>query len=283
MEIKINNGELSATIRDLGAELISLTNGGKEYMWEGDPAFWGKHSPVLFPIVGTLKNNTYRHNGKDYSLPRHGFARERNFELVSREEHKAVFSLKVVNVTYEVYPFNFELIIGYELTAKSLVINYEVKNLADATMPFSLGAHPAFALPGNFDDYSLHFPEDKELTRYKLENDLVSDKTEEIELNNGNLPLSYNFFKDDALVMKELASQEISIMHNGSPYLTVAWQNFPHLGLWTKVGAPFICIEPWQGYADTPANNGNLSEKEGVINLAESGNRQFSISIAIPK
>lgn len=281
METTITNGALTATIRDLGAELISLKKDGKEYMWEGNPDFWGKHSPVLFPIVGTLKNNTYIHNGKEYALPRHGFARERNFAVTYQDESKVVFSLKADNVTYEVYPFNFELLLSYEIGDDSLKIGYEVKNNSEGKMPFSLGAHPAFALPGDFESYSLHFNDDNVLTRYKLENDLVSDKTEDVGLTEGNLPLTYDLFKDDALVMKKLNSSQITIMHNKVRHVAVKYQNFPHMGLWTKPGAPFICIEPWQGYADTPSNNGRLSDKEGVINLDAGSSAYFTIEIEI--
>lgn len=282
MEITITNGALSATIRDMGAELISLKKDGREYIWSGDPAFWGKHSPVLFPIVGTLKDNSYTHNGKSYSLPRHGFARERNFAVISQEKNRVTFSLKADNVTYEVYPFDFDLVITYVLETSSVSINYEVKNLsAETAMPFSLGAHPAFALPGKFEDYSLHFNKDEKLTRYKLENDLVSDKTEIVKLKNGNLPLNYALFKDDALVMKEISSKEVAIKKGDKPYLRVGYKNFPHMGLWTKTGAPFICIEPWQGYADTPSNNGNLSDKEGIINLKGDGAAHFNLTIEI--
>jgi galactose mutarotase-like enzyme len=281
LETTIKCGLLSATIRHMGAELISLKRNGKEYMWNGDPAFWGKHSPVLFPIVGTLKDNSYFHDGKKYSLPRHGFARERNFEVFSQDEDKVSFSLKADNVTYEVYPFNFELILTYVISDDSLSIEYSVENLSGDVMPFSLGAHPAFALNGNFEDYSLYFDADESLTRYKLENDLVYDSIETIKLEKGNLPLTYSLFKDDALVMKQLSSKEITIEKSKQPYLTLKYHNFPHMGLWTKTGASFICIEPWQGYADTHSNNGNLSDKEGVINLLPGSKAFFSLRIEI--
>jgi len=283
LEITIANGQLSATIRDMGAELVSLKKDGKEYMWNGDPAFWGKHSPVLFPVVGTLKNNTYIHNDKEYSLTRHGFARERNFEIISQEDNKAVFSLKSDSDSHKVYPFDFELTLTYIINDNSLSIEYLVRNLSGDVMPFSLGAHPAFALNGNFEDYSLYFNADESLTRYKLQNDLVSDTTEVIQLKNGNLQLHYSLFKDDALVIKQLSSREITIQKNDRAYLTVRYHNFPHMGLWTKPEAPFICIEPWQGYADTPSNNGNLSDKEGVINLSAESIANFRIEIEIPK
>lgn len=273
---------MSATIRNLGAELISLKKENKEYMWSGDAAFWGKHSPVLFPIVGTLKDNTYLHAGKEYSLPRHGLARERNFAIISKEDSRVSFSLKADKVTHEVYPFDFELIISYEVTDTSLIVNYMVNNLSGFDkMQFSLGAHPAFALPGGIEGYSLNFPEDSELVRYKLENDLVSDKTETIALKDVDLPLNYDLFKDDALVMKKLSSKEIMIKEGGKPYLSVSYQNFPHMGLWTKNGAPFICIEPWQGYADTPSNNGNLSEKEGIVTLGPHETAFFRLDIKV--
>ena len=181
----ISNSNLIAIINHLGAELISLrTKEKKEYIWEGNPKFWGKHSPILFPIVGTLKNNTYLFNGVEYHLSRHGFARDMEFTLAEKKENSVTLSLESNSETLLHYPFEFELQIQYTLEDATLEINYCVINKSDNRFPFSIGAHPAFALPGNFEDYTLAFEKIEPLEYTLLENDLVSSQTEIIESNN---------------------------------------------------------------------------------------------------
>ncbi len=164
MTTTISNSILTASIKHAGAELFSLKNNqNKEYIWEGNPNFWGKHSPILFPIVGTLKNNTYEVNGKEYQLPRHGFARDMEFQLIEKTGNSAVFSLESNEETLKKYPFEFELQLIYTIEGTSLNIEYIVINKNDEKMPFSIGAHPAIALPENFESYSLKFEKEESL------------------------------------------------------------------------------------------------------------------------
>lgn len=282
MNISISNNHLSATINTLGAELISLKDkGNKEYIWEGNPEFWGKHSPILFPIVGRLKNDAYSHNGKTYSLPRHGFAREMEFTTIEKSETKVVFSVSNTNETLINYPFHFELQISYTLVDANLKIGYEVINLNAFEMPFSIGAHPAFALPNSFENYELQFEKVEELIRYQLENDLISDKTISLPLQKNCLPLAYPLFENDALIFKKLESKSIAIAENNVPFLKINFDGFPSLGIWTKEKAPYICLEPWFGFADTNTNSGILTEKEGIqiINANENFKSEYSIEI----
>ncbi len=169
MTTTISNSDLTAQIKHLGAELFSLKNRkNKEYIWEGNPAFWGKHSPVLFPIVGTLKSNLFHYKESEYHLSRHGFAREMKFELVEKSEESATFSLISSIESKKVYPFDFELQICYSLEGKKLNIDYKVINKNDFIMPFSIGAHPAFALAKPFDNYALAFEYNEILKSYEL-------------------------------------------------------------------------------------------------------------------
>jgi len=278
----ISNSNLTAQINSLGAELFSLKNSkNKEYIWEGNPAFWGKHSPILFPIVGTLKNNSYHYNGIEYNLSRHGFAREMEFELIEKTENSVTFSLISSEETRKVYPFDFELQIIYSLDKSSLNIEYKVINKGKSQMPFSIGAHPAFSLPGNFENYSLEFEQDEPLEYHLLENDLISDKTKKLEVKNKILHLNYQLFENDALVFKSLQSKSLTILENSNPVLRVDFKDFPSLGIWTKSNAPFLCIEPWFGYSDTEENFGNLFEKEGItiLDCNEVFKSKFSIEI----
>ncbi|MDQ8014783.1 MAG: aldose 1-epimerase family protein [Flavobacterium nitrogenifigens] len=280
MTTTISNSILKASIKHAGAELFSIKdNQNNEYIWEGNPDFWGKHSPVLFPIVGTLKNNTYTINEKEYHLPRHGFARDMDFELIEKTENKAIFSLKSSEETLQKYPFEFELQLIYTLNEDALELEYKVINNGKEKMPFSIGAHPAIALSDNFEDYAFQFEKEENLKYYLLENDLISSKTKVLETKNNLVPLNYELFKNDALIFKTLESKSLTILNNSKPYIKVSYNDFPSLGIWTKENAPFVCIEPWLGYSDTDENSGDLYEKEGILILDK--NKTFSAKFSI--
>jgi len=278
----IKNSILKAEIKHFGAELISLkTNFNKEYIWEGNSEFWGKHSPILFPIVGSLKNNSFHHNETEYHLSRHGFARDMEFELIEATENSAVFFIQSSEETLKVYPFEFELQIIYTLDKNNLSIAYNVLNKGKSKMPFAIGAHPAFALPNQFENYAIVFEKEESLEYYLLENDLISNKTKKLEVHNKQVPLAYKLFEDDALIFKTIKSKSVTILENETPILTVHYENFPSLGIWTKMNAPFICIEPWFGYADTTENSGNIFEKEGIQILESNATFHSKFSIEI--
>jgi galactose mutarotase-like enzyme len=282
LDTTISNSILKASIKHAGAELFSLKdNQNKEYIWEGNPDFWGKHSPVLFPIVGTLKNNTYTIDKKEYQLSRHGFARDMEFKLVEKTGNSAVFSLESNAETLKKYPFEFELQLIYTLENTSLNIEYIVINKGETKMPFSIGAHPAIALPENFENYSFKFEKQEPLKYNLLENDLISNKTETLKTTENVVPLTYKLFENDALVFKTLESNSLTILENKKPYVQVDFEDFPSLGIWTKDQAPFVCIEPWFGYSDTADNSGDLFKKEGilVLEIDQSFHSQFSIKI----
>jgi galactose mutarotase-like enzyme len=280
--ITLSNSQISVEIKTLGAELCSIKNKlNREFMWEGNPNFWGKHSPILFPIVGTLKNNTFYHNNTKYTLTRHGFSRDMDFELIEKTENSATFSIQSNSVTLLNYPFEFELQIQYTLINTTVELDYKVVNKDNSEIPFSIGAHPAFALPSNFENYSLDFEKVEPLEYTLLENDLVSQQIEKIHTDTNRVPLTYELFKRDALIFKKLQSNSLSIIEKGKPILKVHFEDFPSLGIWTKVGAPFICIEPWFGYSDTTESNGNIFEKEGVIVLEANDTFQAKFSIEI--
>ena len=282
MTTTISNTILTAQIKHIGAELCSLKdNSNTEYIWNGNPEFWGKHSPILFPIVGTLKNNSYHYNDIEYHLSRHGFAREMNFELIDKQENSATFSLISSDETLKKYPFDFELHLIYTLENKSLKIEYKVINKGLSKMPFSIGAHPAFDLPNNFENYSLEFEKEEPLEFYLLEDGLISNSTAKIQLNKKQLHLNHKLFENDALVFKQIQSKSITILENSKPIIKVNYKDFPDLGIWTSTNAPFICIEPWFGYSDTVDLFGDLFEKEGiqVLDSNETFKSQFSIEI----
>ena len=279
--ITIESEKLKAVISPKGAELQSLINKetGIEYMWSGDAAYWGKYSPVLFPIVGTLKDDTYSYKDKMYQLPRHGFARERTFLKDQASPSEAVFTLNQDADTLKVYPFAFSLKLRYQLTGNSLTCTYEVANTGYNELLFSVGAHPAFAVPMVKDtiyaDYYLQFNVAEELFRWKLDNGLIADHAEPLPAENGKLPLVHELFYEDAIVLKNLQSNRITLGCTKHPHgLHFNFNNFPFFGIWAARDADFVCLEPWCGIADSVQHNQQLAEKEGIVKLAANAHWQ---------
>jgi len=273
--IKLDNEFLTVKINPKGAELTSLFNKETqlEYMWGGDPAVWGKHSPVLFPIVGTLKNNNYSYNGQSYSLSRHGFAREKNFAVDEHNNDEAVFVLVSDEESRGVFPFDFQLRLKYSLLANTLSVTYEVLNSDDQDLYFSIGAHPAFKLPlvpeTNYEDYFLEFEHQETEGRWPINKEGLMESSSLPVLNNTTvLPLSRKLFSKDALVFKSLKSSMVSLRSDKTPHgLEFEFSGFPFLGLWAAPGGDFICIEPWCGIADSVDTDQILQNKEGINKL----------------
>lgn len=283
MNTIISNNHISATINSKGAELTSLLalNTNKEYIWNANPAFWGKHSPILYPIVGTLKGNTYTYKNKLYSLSRHGFARDMVFDLLYKTSNEVVFALVSDETTKEFYPFDFELQIKYTIHNSSLNIVYKVINRGLDVLYYAIGGHPAFNLSSTIENYELLFECTENLLSFQLENDLISDKTNCIELKEKRLPLSYSLFKNDALIFKEMKSKQLQLIENNTALFNFRFNDFPNFGIWTKMNAPFICLEPWVGYSDVYNSSGHLIEKEGIQRLDCQSSKEYSFSIEI--
>ncbi|CAN5454649.1 aldose 1-epimerase family protein [soil metagenome] len=292
--ITLKNDTLTAIIEAKGAELQSMVHkNGIQYMWSGDAAFWGKHSPVLFPIVGSLKDDTYYYNDKAYKLPRHGFARDMVFTAKQVNEIEAVFTLKYSKKTLEVYPFPFTLKLRYQLQDNRLLCTYEVSNTGENDMYFSVGGHPAFALPlvkgTAYTDYFLLFSKAEALQRYKLIEGLTSDDKEMVETiackpgtENAaiKLQLKPELFYDDAIVLKHLQNYYTTLASNKHTHgLQFDFTGFPFLGIWAAKNAPFVCIEPWCGVTDTITHNQQLKDKEGIIGLKTKGSWQRTWSV----
>ena len=281
MNITIYNHLIKATINTLGAELIQLEKENHNYIWTIDETYWNKTSPILFPIVGRLKNDAYTIEGKTYELPRHGFARNFEFELENQTENTVVLLFTENQETLKHYPFQFELRLKYELIENSLKINYSILNKSQETMPFSIGAHPAFAIDGLFSDYTLDFNQSENFISHELEKEQFNNSFKKIPSENGKINLDYALFEKDALVFKHLKSDILTLLKNNQPYISVEFKGFPYLGIWTKPNAPFLCIEPWCGLADNVNHNGNIYEKEGIQILDKNANFQREINITL--
>lgn len=196
MKFSISNNILSASFNSLGAELFSLKESisKHKYVWEGNSQFWEKHVPILFPIIGVLKNNSFFHNHKDFKMSRHGFARDEEFEIKNKTENNVKFALFSNKITKARFPFDFELLIKYQLSEITLETIFTIINTGNETLPFSIGGHPAFALQEEFEKYSLKFEKNETLKRYLLKDDLLSNEYEKIALKNKILPLTYSLF-----------------------------------------------------------------------------------------
>ena len=278
--ITLQNKTLTATIATKGAELQSLINTttNLQYMWSGDAKYWGKYSPVLFPIVGGLKNDTYYYEGKAYTLPRHGFARDREFTVKQITDAEALFTLTDDDSSRAVYPFAFTLGLRYKLEGNNLQCTYEVYNPGSEVLLFSVGAHPAFAVPltGNtvYTDYYLQFNAAENLQRFKLDNGLIA-APEALPVNNNILPLQQSLFYEDAIVLKHMQSSSITIGCNKNSHgINFKFDDFPFFGIWAAKDAPFVCLEPWCGIADSVHTNQQLINKEGIIKLAANAHWQ---------
>lgn len=281
MKSILKNKHCTVTINHKGAELISFTKNGIDCIWSVDEKFWNKTSPILFPIVGRLKNDTYLLNGKKYTLNRHGFARDYVFSVKEKLENSITFSLQQNEETLKRYPFNFELQLKYTLENSTLTLQYFVINNSNEKMPFSIGAHPAFSITNNFEDYALQFDSHDTFETHHLENDLFNGETSIIPSDGNLIPLNYGLFEKDALVFKNLESKTVTLIKNNKAVLSITFKEFPFLGIWTKKNAPFICIEPWVGHADEFTATGNIVEKKNItiLKAKESFNCKFSIEL----
>lgn len=272
--ITLQNETLTAVIATKGAELQQLTHSnGINYLWSGNSNYWGKYSPVLFPIVGGLKGDSYFYNNHQYNLPRHGFARDKDFTPQQLSATEVVFVLNDDEQTKTVYPFAFTLKIRYQLNQNWLACTYEVHNPGNGVLPFSVGAHPAFAVPLTqglqYSDYYLEFNKAENLQRWKLLNGLIATTAEDVPTENNKLPLQPQLFYEDAIVLKSLQSNCITLATNKNKHgLSFYFNDFPFFGIWAAKDAPFVCLEPWCGIADGVSHNQNLTEKEGINLLA---------------
>lgn len=285
----LENEYLRISIRPKGAELTSIfhKSAGIEHLWQADPTVWGWHAPNLFPVVGGLLNNQVVIDGKTYPMSRHGFARESVFDTTESSTTHAVFTLRSSEATREHYPYEFEFQIGYELNDLRLTITYRVVNQGEQPMYFSVGAHPAFAVPFHageaYEDYYLEFERDEPLETHMLSAaGYFTGETKTVPTQGRKLPLTKHLFDKDALVFKNLASRRTAIRTDKHSHaVVVSYPEFPYLGLWAKPGASFVCIEPWLGCADTEGQAKPIQEKEAIqhVDAGEVFEASFLIEI----
>ena len=275
----LENDFLKISVDTHGAELSSIFNkkAGKEMLWHGDPQFWGRKSPVLFPVVGKYKNGKTTYNGKEYALGQHGFARDSEFALVEQNDSKLVFALESNEDSLTKYPFKFRLICSFELKNDTIIVGWKVENTDDRTIYFSIGAHPAFYCEKSKTVLSMN----AENLKYSLVNSdgLYTPEKYDVE---SSFVLHDNIFDNDALIIENSGVTEVTLADMDKKYLTMKF-SAPLFGIWspTKKNAPFVCIEPWYGRCDSADFDGDITEREwgNSLSVGENWYKEYEIVI----
>ena len=282
---------LNIQTKKSGAELTSIQYNGKEMLFQGAKVldsngniYWKRQAPILFPIVGQLKNSTTQIEGNSYQMSQHGFARDRDFEEISKTETKHHYMLKNNEETLKKYPYKFELHVIYKIVEDTLIVTYQVKNMDNKTIYFGLGGHPAFNCDYSNGEYEIAFPEQEdEIEFLKLKDGLIDIENAENILQDNKIYLKGDTFDNDAVIMKNLKSNKVTLQNHKTNQKTLEFDftGFPYLALWSKKGAPFVCIEPWQNTADRIDSTQIYNDKENIIELPKDKEYKCEFKIKI--
>jgi len=266
----MENDLIKATVRSMGCELISVIRktDNREYMWCGNPDAWKRRSPLLFPGIGKYNNDTYRYHGKEYVVGQHGFARNMEFEFVSKTDTTLEMKLVDTEDTLAQYPFHFEVLYKYTLEGNDIKVNWIVKNTDDKDMYFCLGGHPAFACPDGKTSMAgceLKFETSKDSIKYGLLNSFgcLLPEIYDLHLTDGCYKITSDTFDKSAFIIENKQTGKVSLLNNGKPFVTVTFEA-PVFGIWSPAlkNVPFVCIEPWYGRADRLDYEGQLEDRE---------------------
>ena len=280
------SGGISATIKAKGAELCSLKNSeGFELLWQAGPP-WTWHSPILFPIVGQLKNDELRHKGKTFPMTRHGFARDMTFAWAERGKTSCTLELVDDAASHQRFPFAFHLAVTYTINDVHLDVRFAISNTGAEILPASLGGHPAFnwpLLPGlPKEAYGIHFSNTELAPIGRLRNGLLRAKPEPTPIKGKYLALSEQLFADDAIILDHPASTSIRYAAHRGPSIGLQWRGFRELGIWSKPdGAAFLCLEPWRGVASPVDFDGEFLDKPGIMTIAPGQTEILSYRISV--
>jgi len=284
--VRIASPVLTAEVAARGAELVALATGqGRPLLWHGDPAWWSGRSPLLFPIVGKVPDDHLLVDGRKYEMPQHGFARRMDFTLLQADAASCTFELRANPETLQCYPFSFTLRVAYRVSERMLTVAATVLNEGAAAMPMSFGYHPAFRWPlsdePRRDSYELCFEFDEPAPVRPVVDGLLSDEGRPSPVDQRRLRLSDRLFENGAVVFDRLRSRAVTYGLRDTPMLHVRFPEMPHLGVWSKPGAPFVCIEPWQGHAAPVGFAGELRDKPGIVSVAPGASRTYEMSIEL--
>jgi len=280
----LSNGTVSATIKADGAELCSLRNGANEEMlWQAAPV-WPRHAPILFPIVGRLKNDRLRHQGVAYHLTQHGFARDRRFAWLNRAATACRLVLHDDAETRAMYPFAFRLEVAFTLDDDALVQSVTIANPGQGVLPASLGAHPAFHWPLadglEKTAHVIEFSEPEEGPIRRLADGLLSAESDPMSIGR-TLSLDPGLFAADAMILTAPSSRSVRYSAPGAPAIEVAWEGFRELGIWSRPGGDFLCIEPWHGTASPADFDGEFLDKPGLMLIPRGDHRTLTMRIRL--
>lgn len=283
----ISSGTLSVEISTLGAELQRITDGDdRQLLWNGDPAVWHGRAPILFPVIGLLVNGCYRLDDVIYQMPKHGFARHSVFEIVAKAKDMVTMRLTASDKTRLIYPFEFQVDIGFALAANTLRLSATISNHGAVAMPASFGFHPALRWPLPYgirrDDHRIRFAYDEpEPVRRIDSRGFLKPAPEPTPVQGNELVVRDELFLDDVLIFDRLFSPHLDYGGTSGPQIRVRFDDFPTLGVWTKPGAGFLAIEPWQGFSDPEGFDGDIREKPGIIEIAPRSDRELAMSISL--
>lgn len=266
--ITIKNERLTAKISELGAELKSLVMSGEEFMWQADPKVWGFSAPMVFPICGALRDGKFTYEGKEYTLPKHGFVRMSEFSVTSLTESEAVFTLTSSEKTKAMYPFDFILRVIFTLDGATLRVKYEVENTGDKTMYFSLGSHEAYSAPEGVESYDVVFDAPVNLAKTIIEDSFTTEKTVPVLKNSAVFPLYCSDFEVDALVFRDVPFRAATLRNRVTGRgVRVEFPDMEHMLLWHVYKSPYMCIEPWSGLPDACDADGKIENKLAITAL----------------
>lgn len=282
---RISNEALSVTVSSLGAEMQEITTSdGRSWLWSGDGQFWTGRSPVLFPMVGRAPNDTVHIDGARYQMGQHGFARRSGFSLVEAEADRCLYRLEASEATMAMYPFAFRLDVEHRLEGQAVVVTAEVSNLDHKVMPFGIGFHPAFVWPMPGAEGKAHeivLDDEAEPALHRLSGGLVEPDPLPSPFKRGRLTLEHGYFDADAMVFPEGAGAGLRYGPRGGPNIHFTWENLPNFALWTKPGAPFICLEPWHGTAAEVGGSDDLAERPYSEMLGPGAMGRYSFRAAL--
>ncbi len=275
--IKLTKNDKSAIISENGGELHALYKGEENLIWCRDPEVWGKSAPLLFPICGRLREGKYFYEGKEYTLSPHGFAGSKVYEVTSQSQDSVTLAIRDDEETRACYPFAFEFAVTYTLTEQALEVVFTVTNFSGVKMPFSFGGHWGFALNESIEGYALRFDQPTKLCREILDGAYISGETEALEVNGDTLPLSYHICDNDTWVIRN-APRACTLLQGERKVVRLEYPDSPHLLIWTKPDARFVCIEPWNGMPDGK-ECGDIVQKDSIHLLDPAAKQSFSHKI----
>ena len=286
---KIFNDDIAIEVNSAGAELMSLKTrkDGLEFLWQGDPKYWKRRAPLLFPIVGIFEKDRYMYKGREYEIELHGFIKDCTFDLLESNETSLLYKFSANEKTFAKYPFEFDLYVSYQLLGSGVKIERKIVNRRNEKMWFSIGEHPGFQCPlfedETMEDYYLYFEKSEYINRRFVEDGLQTGQQELFIRDEKAAGLSTKLFESRVVILKGLESNYVELRNTkNNRAVKVSFSGYPYLGIWSpETGAPFVCIEPWYGITSSKNRVEDIRDKEGILCIGPNGLFQCGYSIEV--